>query len=68
MSKDSHKMAVNWLVWLFGSTSGSAVARVGVMSTGCGIGELRRGFITKVAGFRLAIGIEMWWSLIGVVV
>jgi hypothetical protein len=30
-------------------------------------GELRWGFITKAAGFWLAVGIETWWILIGVV-
>jgi hypothetical protein len=30
-------------------------------------GELQWGFITKAAGFRLAVGIEPWRCLIGVV-
>jgi hypothetical protein len=37
MPKDSHKMAANWLVRLFLSTPGSAVARAGVMSIDCGL-------------------------------
>jgi hypothetical protein len=39
MSKDSHKIVVNWLVKLLGSAHGSVVARVGVMSIGSDLKE-----------------------------
>jgi hypothetical protein len=34
MPKDSYKIVANWLVRLFGSTLGSAVAQAGVMLIG----------------------------------
>jgi hypothetical protein len=37
MPKDSRRMVANWLVNLLGSAPGSAVARVGIMSIGCGL-------------------------------
>jgi hypothetical protein len=37
MLKDSRKIVANWLVRLLGSTPGSAMAQVGVMSIGCGL-------------------------------
>jgi hypothetical protein len=66
--KDSCKMVANWLVKLLGSTVGSAMARVGVMSIGYDLkGNCGGGLITKAASFRLAIGIESWCVLVGVV-
>jgi hypothetical protein len=35
--KDSSKIVANWFIRLLESTSGSTVARVGVMSIGCGL-------------------------------
>jgi hypothetical protein len=37
MSKDSHKIVANWFIKLLGSVPGSAVARAGLISTGCGL-------------------------------
>jgi hypothetical protein len=37
MPKDSRKIVVNWLVRFLGPAPGSAVARAGVMSIGCGL-------------------------------
>jgi hypothetical protein len=37
MPKDSCKMVANWLVKLLGSAPGSAMARAGIMSIGCGL-------------------------------
>jgi hypothetical protein len=37
MSKDSHKIVVNWLVRLLGSTPRSVMARAGVMSIDYGL-------------------------------
>jgi hypothetical protein len=39
MPKDSHNIVANWLVRLLGSAPGSAVARAGIMSIGCGLKE-----------------------------
>jgi hypothetical protein len=41
--KDSRKMVANWLVKLLGSTVGSAMARVGVMSIGYDLKEIAVG-------------------------
>jgi hypothetical protein len=39
MLKDSRRIVANWLARLLGSAPGSAMARAGAMSIGCGLKE-----------------------------
>jgi hypothetical protein len=55
MPKDSLKIVANWLVKLFVSAHGSALARASIMSIGCGLNGNCGCLVIKAVVLRLAL-------------